>query len=515
MAIHFEWPFFILNLYAINQSYIYKNKFSIMPQSNRIKNQHLLWRAAFGPMAENVASLDSISTKELWKTLLNTSADAPVKMNVATDPRTDKAYMNEDGTQMQYREMDAITRKLLAVQYRDDLKNMNIAWLNNMINSKAQLREKLSFFWHGHFACRARNAMYSQDLFNIIKENALGNFGDMLRAVSKSPAMLQFLNNQQNRKGHPNENFAREVMELFTLGRGNYTEVDVKEAARAFTGWSFDKDGGFIFKKKVHDSDSKTVLEQTGNFDGDDVLNILLKNPQTANFICKKMYKFFVNEKVDDANVQYLAKRFFKNNYDIKKLLEDIFTSDWFYDEKNIGTKIKSPVELMVGIRRFLPLTMDNDDAQLLFQRVLGQILFYPPNVAGWPGGKSWIDSSTLMVRLQIPQALSSKDAIEIKPKSDDDTNMGMTEEKKMRIGKKAVFSKTGASSVIDWKVVETIFAKTERPKLANTIIDSLLQTKGRIADNVLVNYYNNENRENYIKSVVINVMSTPEYQLC
>jgi uncharacterized protein (DUF1800 family) len=486
-----------------------------MPQSNRIKNQHLLWRAAFGPMAENVATLDTISPKELWKTLLNTSADAPVKMNVANDPRTDKAYMNEDGTQMQYKQMDAITRKLLAVQYRDDLKNMNIAWLNNMINSKAQLREKLSFFWHGHFACRARNAMYSQDLFNIIKENALGNFGDMLRAVSKSPAMLQFLNNQQNRKGHPNENFAREVMELFTLGRGNYTENDVKEAARAFTGWAFNKDGAFDFKKRAHDTDNKTVLGQTGNFDGDDVLNILLKNPQTANFICKKMYKFFVNEKVDDANVQYLAKRFFKNNYDIKKLLEDIFTNDWFYEEKNIGTKIKSPVELMVGIRRFLPLTMDNDDAQLLFQRVLGQILFYPPNVAGWPGGKNWIDSSTLMVRLQIPQALSSKDAIEIKPKSDDDTNMGMTEEKKMRIGKKAVFNKTGASSVIDWKVVEGIFTKVERPKLANNIIDSLLQTKGRIADNVLANYYNNESRENFIKSVVVNVMSTPEYQLC
>ena len=486
-----------------------------MPQSNRIKNQHLLWRAAYGPMAENVAFLDNIPPKNLWKTLLDTSEDVPVKMKIATDHRTDKAYMNEGGTQMQYKEMDAITRKLLVVQYRDDLKYMNIAWLNNMINSKAQLREKLTFFWHGHFACRSRNAMYSQDVFNIIRENALGNFGDMLRAVSKSPAMLQFLNNQQNRKGHPNENFAREVMELFTLGRGNYTETDVKEAARAFTGWNFDKDGAFDFKKRTHDADSKTVLGQTGNYDGDDVLNILLKNPQTANFICKKMYKFFVNEKVDDTNVQYLAKRFFKNNYDIKKLLEDIFTSDWFYDEKNIGTKIKSPVELMVGIRRFLPLTMDNDDAQLLFQRVLGQILFYPPNVAGWPGGKNWIDSSTLMVRLQIPQALSSKDTIEIKPKSDDDTNMGMSEERKMRIGKRAVFSKTGASSIINWNIVNKNFESTARPKLANTIIDSLLQTKGRIADNVLANYYNNENRENFIKSVVINVMSTPEYQLC
>jgi uncharacterized protein (DUF1800 family) len=486
-----------------------------MPLSNKIKNQHLLWRAAFGPMAENVVELNTITPKKLWNTLLSTSADLPPKMNIATDPRTDKAYMNEDGTPMQYKKVDAVTRKLIAQQYRDDLKNMNIDWLNKMINSKAQLREKMSFFWHGHFACRSRNAMATQDLFNIIHENALGNFGDLLRAVSKSPAMIQFLNNQQNRKGHPNENFAREVMELFTLGRGNYTENDIKESARAFTGWSIDKDGTFIFRERIHDDDSKTFFGQTGNFNGDDILNMLLKNPQTANYICKKMYKFFVNENVDEEKVKYLGARFFKNNYDIKKLLEDIFTSDWFYDEKNIGIKIKSPVELVVGIRRFLPMQMDNDDAQLLFQRVLGQILFYPPNVAGWPGGKNWIDSSTLMVRLQIPQALSSKDAIEIRPKADDDTNMGMMEEKRMRIGKKAVFSKTGASSIIDWKIVETIFSKTERPKLASTIIDTLLQTKGRVADNTLANYYNNESRENYIKSVVINVMSTPEYQLC
>jgi uncharacterized protein (DUF1800 family) len=486
-----------------------------MPLNNKIKNQHLLWRAGFGPMAETIASLEAISPKELWKTLVSTSKDAVVKMDIATDPRNDKAYMNEDGTQMQYKNMDAVTKKLIALQYRDDLRNMNIAWLNNMINSKAQLREKLTFFWHGHFACRSRNAIASQELFNVIKENALGNFGDMLRAVSKSPAMLQFLNNQQNRKGHPNENFAREVMELFTLGRGNYTENDIKEGARAFTGWGFNKESQFEFRKRSHDDDAKTFFGQTGNFDGDDILNILLKNPQTANFVCKKMYKFFVNEKVDDTNVQWLAKRFLKNNYDISILVEDIFTSDWFFDQKNIGVKIKSPVELMVGIRRFLPMSLDKDETQLLFQRVLGQILFYPPNVAGWPGGKSWIDSSTLMVRLQLPQALSSKDAIEIRPKADDDTNMGMTEEKRIRFAKKVGYAKTGASADIEWAIVNKVFEKITRPQLLPTIIDTLLQTKGRIAEATLVKYLNNESRENFIKSVVVNVMSTPEYQLC
>ncbi len=486
-----------------------------MSISNRIKNQHLLWRAAFGPMAENIADLDNLSPKKLWSILLETSADLPANMDIAHDPRKEKAYMNEDGTPMNYGKLDAITRKLIAQQYRDDLKDMNIAWLNSMINSKAQLREKMSFFWHGHFACRSRNALASQDLLNIVRGNALGNFGNLLRAVSKSPAMIQFLNNQQNKKDHPNENFAREVMELFTLGRGNYTETDVKEAARAFTGWSLDKNAGFLFRKQLHDSNEKTVLGATGNFDGDDVLDILLKNPQTANFICKKLYKFLVNENVDEEKVKFLSTRFFKSNYDIKKLLEDIFTSDWFYEQKNIGVKIKSPVELMVGMRRYMPMVMDNDDTQLFFQKVLGQTLFYPPNVAGWPGGKNWIDSSTLMVRLQMPQVLSAKDYMDIKPKGDDDTDMGMSVEKRTKLGKNALLIKRQSASQINWVMVNKIFENTDRTKLAPSIINSLLQTGRRLDEKMFSKYYNNETRENFIKSVVITVMSTPEYQLC
>jgi uncharacterized protein (DUF1800 family) len=486
-----------------------------MPITNRIKNQHLLWRAAFGPMAENIAELDTITPKQLWAKLLSTSQDVPTAMAIAKDPKKDKAFMNDDGTTIQYGKMDAITRKLLAQQYREDLKDMNIAWLNNMINSKAQLREKLSFFWHGHFACRSRNALASQELLNIIKQNALGNFGELLRAVSKSPAMITFLNNQQNKKDHPNENFAREVMELFTLGRGNYTETDVKEAARAFTGWNLGVDGAFMFRPRLHDASSKTILGATGNFKGDDVIDILLKNPQTANFVCKKLYKFFVNENVDDAKVKFLADRFYKNNYDIKKLLEDIFTSDWFYAQQNIGAKIKSPIELLAGIRRYIPMVMDNDEVQLMFQKVLGQILFYPPNVAGWPGGKSWIDSSTLMVRLQIPQVLSAKDYLDIKPKSDDDNDMGMASENRKRLGKNALLIKREVAAQLNWVMVAKNFETTSRSALAQTILDTLLQSKGSINEKILASYLNNENRENFIKSVVINVMSTPEYQLC
>ena len=486
-----------------------------MASSNQLKNQHLLWRAGFGPMAENLAELNEISTKNLWKKLLDSSAEAPQKIDVAANPFEDKTMLNVDGTVMEYSKLDADKKRAVAKQGREDLKDMNITWLNLMINSKAQLREKMSFFWHGHFACRSNNAYFSQNLVNIVRSNALGNFGEMLKAVSRTPAMLQFLNNQQNRKGKPNENFGREVMELFTLGRGNYTEKDVKEAARSFTGWGFDKTGKFVFRKSVHDDGEKSFMGQKGNFDGDDILNMLLKKPETATFITKKIYRYFVNENIDETKIKYLSSRFLKNNYDIAKLLEDIYTSEWFYEPQNIGNKIKSPIELLAGIRRYLPLTLDNDDAQLLFEKVLGQILFYPPNVAGWACGKSWIDSSTLMVRLQIPQVLSSKDSLDIRPKTDDDVNMGMSEEKRIKLGKKTAYSASGASATIDWNIISKIFENTARPKLSQAIIDSLLQTKGRIDSSLLSNYLNNESRESFIKSVVINVMSTPEYQLC
>src|ERR1700754_3627308 len=248
-----------------------------MSLSNRLKNQHLLWRAAFGPMAENVAELDSMSPKKLWEVLKKTSADQPSVISIASNPFTDKAYQNADGTMTYPAQMTPEQKKALARQGKEDIRDMNIAWLSMMTNSKAQLREKMSLFWHGHFACRSNSGYFAQDLVNMIRTNALENFGDMLRAISKSPAMLQFLNNQQNRKGHPNENFAREVMELFTLGRGNYTEKDIKEAARAFTGWGANVQGDFVFRKGQHDDGNKTVLGHTGRFDGDDILNILLE----------------------------------------------------------------------------------------------------------------------------------------------------------------------------------------------------------------------------------------------
>jgi len=482
-----------------------------MSASNRIKNQHLLWRSAFGPMAENAASLDTISQKELWALLVKTSAKTVEKIEVTKNPADEYMMGMSDPKEIQKKMDDPDLKKKLREKSRDDLKTLNIRWLETLVNSEAQLREKMSLFWHGHFACRIQNSYFSQELLHIVRTNALGSFADMLKAVSKSPAMLQFLNNQQNKKSHPNENFAREVMELFTMGRGNYTENDVKEAARAFTGWAFEPRGGFVFRKFQHDDGSKTFLGKTGNFDGDDILNMLLENKQTANYISRKIYRYFVNENVNEQNQQWLSKRFYANNYDIAKLLEDIYTSDWFYDEKNIGNRIKSPVELIAGIRRLLPMQLENDQSQLLFQRALGQVLFYPPNVAGWPGGKNWIDSSSLMLRLRIPQILSANDAMDIRPKTDDDVQMGQM----MEAVKKMKETVKGGTATIDWTAVNTIFEKVQREKLLESIESTILQTKNKVSNTVLDKYVNTDSRENFIKSTVVNLMATPEYQLC
>jgi uncharacterized protein (DUF1800 family) len=483
-----------------------------MAVSNRIKNQHLLWRAAFGPMAENAASLDTLSQKNLWALLVKTSSRPVEKLEVTKNPADE--YMNgmTDPKEIEKTLNNQELRKKLREQSREDLKTMNLRWLETMINSEAQLREKMSLFWHGHFACRIPNSFFQQELLHITRTNALGSFADMLKAVSKSPAMLQFLNNQQNKKSHPNENFAREVMELFTMGRGNYTENDVKEAARAFTGWAFNPKGEFVFRKFQHDDGSKIFLGKTGNFDGDDILNILLENTQPANYISKKIYRYFVNENVNEQNQQWLSKRFYSNKYDIAKLLEDMFTSDWFYEEKNIGTKIKSPVELLAGIRRLLPMQLENDQSQLLFQRALGQVLFYPPNVAGWPGGKNWIDSSSLMLRLRIPQIFSANDVVDIMAKTDDDVQMGQMMQAAAKKLKDAV---KGGTANIDWASVNKIFETVQRDKLLDNIAGTVLQTKGQVSNAILDKYVNTASRENYIKSAVVNLMSTPEYQLC
>lgn len=484
-----------------------------MTVTPQLKNQHLLWRAGFGPMAEEYNQLANASHKSYVNSLFKASAKGPQMIDVA-DNALKGLVMGAQEASTKKRDLDEMERRRLRQQSREDIKNLNITWLNEMVNSEQQIREKMSLFWHGHFASRNLNILYQQQLLDVIRQNALGNFGDLLREVSKSAAMINFLNNNQNKKGHPNENFAREVMELFTMGRGNYTENDIKEAARAFTGWGASMSGEFTFRKFQHDDGKKTVLGKTGNFNGDDVLNILLEHKQTATYITRKIYRYFVNEEPDEAHVTWLADRFYQSKYDIKELMKDIFTSDWFYDAKNIGCRIKSPVELIVGIRRALPMKLENEQVQLLLQRLLGQLLFYPPNVAGWPGGKNWIDSSSLMFRLRIPQLIYDNDEVALSPKDDDDQMMGMrdTGKKKERMGKKGGQI---ISAAVDWETYLKKFEKVSREKLLTSIAGILIQGGEPVNEKILSKYIDSSSRESFIKTATIQLMSTPEYQLC
>ncbi len=487
-----------------------------MSLTNQMKNQHLMWRAGFGPAVEQLHDLSEFSPKQFYKGLVKASGKKPEYIDVADDYLKGLMMGIEEIGRQQKKDLSPEERKIRQQKSREGVRNLNMFWMHEMVNSAAQLREKMSFFWHGHFACRNLNVFYQQGLLDVIRTNALGKFGDLLKAVSKSAAMLNFLNNQQNRKDHPNENFAREVMELFTLGTGNYTERDVKEAARAFTGWGANLKGEFVFRKFQHDYGSKTVLGKTGNFDGDEVLDILLEQKQTAKFISQKTYKFFVNEQPDKEKTEWLADRFYKSNYDINGLMEDIFTNEWFYDEKNIGAKIKSPVELLVGIQRMLPMKLENEEALMLLQRVLGQMLFYPPNVAGWPGGKSWIDSSTVMMRMRIPQLINDTDEMNVKPKDDDDQMMGRKDENNSKNMKGyGPIRRQTINANIDWNIYVKKFEKTEKEKLADAISKTLLQTKSGVGNDLIKQYADAGSRESFIKTATIQIMSTPEYQLC
>ena len=470
------------------------------------KLKHLLWRVGFGPRTQSWDKWMALPENAWWPKMKDDSAIKPEYFDIADSAVKGLLMGIGELGRMERRELDAAEKKQIREQSRDDLRNLNLLWLEEMTRTQAQLREKIALFWHGHFASRNINILYQQQLLQVIRENALGNFRDLLRGVSKSAAMIAFLNNQQNKKQHPNENFAREVMELFTMGRGHYTENDIKEAARAFTGWSFKLNGDFVFRANDHDKEMKTVLGKTGKFDGDDILDILLEKRETARYIARKMYKFLVNDSViPEERITWLGDRFYDSGYQILRLLEDIVRSDWFFAPENMGNRIKSPVEYWIGIRRVLPMELEEPEVQLKLQRALDQILFYPPNVAGWPGGKAWIDSSSLMLRLRIPQLIVDRGDLDVETKDDDDQQMGMKNRNQKRL----------LAADVDWKPVLKQFSGVSGNDLIQRMADYLWQTDTRVPMQVLEKYTDHDNQDHAIKTTMIRLMATPEYQLC
>ena len=369
--------------------------------------QHLYNRAGFGWSVEARDGLHAVA-QHVNTLFANSATSTPIAL-ITKDMLPQKR-----GNQM-----TASEKKELQKQAREFTNRLNIAWLNQMHLTREVLREKMTFFWHGHFACHSANPFFLQELNNIHRRNALGNFKTLLVEVSKSAAMLEYLNNQQNKKEHPNENFARELMELFTLGRGNYTEDDIKESARAFTGWGFNAMGDFEFRPKHHDFGPKKFMGRVGNFQGEEIIDMILEKRETAVFIRSKLYRFLVNDVVAPHQVEELAKGFYDSGYQLAPLVSKILEADWFYSPVNKGAKIKSPVELLVGLNRLFGVQYEDPLVLMKFQRLMGQVLFFPPNVSGWSGGKNWIDSSSLMFRMKLPSVVLNDGLVEEEPKDD------------------------------------------------------------------------------------------------
>lgn len=358
--------------------------------------QHLYWRLGFGITPDQLKVLSNKRKKEIVNKLFVAS-----KSMTALEVDTTE-IMNIISAELK---MSPENRKKVQKLSKQKTIDLNMAWIDKLANTDAILREKMTLFWANVFVCEDNNVVYVQQFNNTLRKHALGDFKEFTKAISKEAAMTKYLNTKQNRKQKPNENFARELMELFTLGEGHYTETDIKESAKAFTGYSHNLKGKFVFRKRQHDETEKTFFGKTGNYTGDDIIDIILEQKQCSRFICEKVYRYFVNDTLNESHINDMVKVFY-NHYNIEKLMRYVFMSDWFYSNENLGSKIKSPIEFLVGMKTIVPVEFQNKKQLLFLQKQLGQILLNPPNVAGWKGGKNWIDSNTIVLRLKLPSIL-------------------------------------------------------------------------------------------------------------
>ncbi len=314
---------------------------------------------------------------------------------------------------------DAATEQYLAANAEKFNQGAQAAgwWLYRMLHGPAPAAEKLTLFWHNHFAtsnAKVQNVGHMVRQYRVLHKHALGRFDAMLQEMSKDPAMMVWLDTVQSKKGMPNENYARELMELFSLGIGNYTEKDIREAARAFTGWEI-QDNKFAANKAQFDDTPKTVFGQKGNFTGEDVVRLCTKQPACAKFIVKKMCRFLISESEDitPALAAPLVKAF-ADTFDIRKLVETVVRSNLFFSEHAYRTRIKAPVDYVLGMAHALEARMGTINGSLNLTaalETLGQNVFHPPSVKGWDGGPAWLNGQTLLLRQNLALDLTRKPA--------------------------------------------------------------------------------------------------------
>ena len=388
--------------------------------------RHLLWRAGFGGTPAQIQTLASWGPETSVDYLLTYDqvADPQPPTPTTFDPTIMRPPSEEERREyrraQQLRDENALARFRLRRQDaqrldRQQMRDIQKWWLARMIETPRPLQEKLTLFWHGHFATSYRTIENSYHMFQqnqLFRTRAAGNFADLMFQIIRDPAMLAYLDNNDSKKGQPNENLARELMELFGLGVGNYSEADIKEGARALTGYTFDDDR-FVFRAEDHDTGSKRILGVSGPMDGDDFVKAILARRDCSTFLCRKLYRFFAEDIDVEADtrdlpdgaystIRSMQRAMLATKYEIKPTLRELFLSEHFYSPKVMAGQIKSPAMLGVGAVRSLGTPVRDLSIMLDALDLMGQSLFFPPSVAGWDGGRAWINTSTLFVRQNL-----------------------------------------------------------------------------------------------------------------
>ncbi len=381
------------------------------------KARHLLCRAGFGGTPEEVEKLHAMGLHRAVEFLVNYDAQSGLDLpfNAALPERADP---NERQLEFTRRRELIIKRRRIEALQQSRLRDW---WMQRMVQSPRPLQEKLVLFWHGHFATeyqtvRDSYAMYLQN--ELLREHAAGNFGGLLHGIVHDPAMLRYLDNNSNIKGRPNENLAREIMELFSMGEGNYSEEDIMEGARALTGYTYDTNTKqFRFIVSRHDTENKTIFGRTGNYAGDDFVDLILQQPFTSPFIARKLFVFLAHENPSEEVVHRLASLLRGHQYDMRPMLKNLFMSEEFYGEQTMASQIKSPVQLVIGTLRDLGIKDISFSALGSAVSGMGQELFGPPNVKGWEGGQFWVNANRVFVRYNGVADLVERAVVPNKPR--------------------------------------------------------------------------------------------------
>ena len=364
--------------------------------------RHLVTRTALGQEWGGVKALEGKTRAEAISILLSPSA-----VKTPPPPRlTPWANVNRMRTRN-----GAGKKQARQIMKREGVR-LKRWWMLHLLQNDTPVNEHMTLFWHNHFTSSLEkveqpNLMLNQN--KLLRDNAMGNFRTLLHKVARDPAMLVYLDGSENVKGSPNENFARELLELFTVGRGHYNENDIKAAAVAFTGWGVDRNHGkYVYDARKHDTRPVVFMGQRGSFSGDQIIDIILEKPRTAEYIAEKFWKEFVSDTPPDYRyIKRWGTAFRKSNYNIRTLYSEVLNSEAFWSPRYKGTLTKSPIDLVVGTLRALPFPKLPDTELVHISQLLGQDLFDPPTVKGWAGGNEWIDTQTLLVRTSLLNKLT------------------------------------------------------------------------------------------------------------